>query len=449
MPGPPLLWYTIFSIYFVFIYTTTTNPPQFGLQIIYLATGSEVVNDQRVWRLIAFISLAFVCLLVYFAPKGSRTLNLLFAALKVCVLIALFVAAAYQAAQNNVFGDPRPGNPADWEWGGATTKSGTAVLQVLFAFQGWENATLVSGEIKNHKTLKWGFISAVMIVGILYSSIAIAYACAVPWNDNGGLDIEYAPTSLTLKFNKLMLSTDTRGALQRGKGGSRCLGNNHCSISDRKHAFSYLYLRESKALLGRISFLGHPFGADQNQQDPIIYIINSGVLQAFLAEVLRRELLDDFCDNPAKDVQALKKVISNSIQESNFHLNHLSLIRARLEGIAATLRDCINARVARHSALEASHIRKVSRQSLIEAQAVRMIAIVTLVFLPGTFTAAFFGMQYVRADLSSGTLVASASPELLLYFAITLPLMAATLLAWWFWDRWQAHRRSSQKEGSV
>ena len=86
--------------------------------------------------------------------------------LKIGLLISAFMAGAIKAGKSTV----RDNVPAQ-----KVIKSSSAIglLQLLFAFQKWENATLVAGEIPGFQTLRKGFIRAVWIVGMLYMLINI------------------------------------------------------------------------------------------------------------------------------------------------------------------------------------------------------------------------------------------------------------------------------------
>ncbi|OCK81272.1 hypothetical protein K432DRAFT_392315 [Lepidopterella palustris CBS 459.81] len=186
MPGPPLLAYTLYALYFVMIYTTTTNSMQFARQVIITATKKQEITDQRVWRLIAVVITSVICLLLYFSTSTGRRLNRYLAYLKIGMMLILFLFGAIKAGKHTA-------HDITQSFQTSHSSSATALLQVLFSFQGWENATLVAGEIPDNKTLRKGFIRAVWIVGLLYMLINLVYCYAIPWNSNGSMDSLYAP----------------------------------------------------------------------------------------------------------------------------------------------------------------------------------------------------------------------------------------------------------------
>ncbi|KAF2184946.1 hypothetical protein K469DRAFT_167604 [Zopfia rhizophila CBS 207.26] len=187
LPKPALLSYTCYALYFVCIYTTATNSMQFARQVIIAATSDTDIHDQRVMRFIAVVISTVICLLLYFSTATGRRLNRYLAWLKIGLMISVFMAGAIKAGKA-----PAHDINASPSLRGHSS-SATALLQVLFSFQGWENATLVAGEIPDHQTLRKGFIRAVWIVGVLYILINIVYCYAIPWEPDGTMVLQYVP----------------------------------------------------------------------------------------------------------------------------------------------------------------------------------------------------------------------------------------------------------------
>lgn len=78
---------------------------------------------------------------------------------------------------------------------------------------------------------------------------------------------------------------------------------------------------------------------------------------------------------------------------------------------------------------------QMTARSIVEAQAVRIIALITFLLLPPTFTAGFLEMGFIHdVRYQNGTLSLQADAGLLLWLTITLPLMALTVGIWFFWD---------------
>jgi Mg2+ and Co2+ transporter CorA len=60
----------------------------------------------------------------------------------------------------------------------------------------------------------------------------------------------------------------------------------------------------------------------------------------------------------------------------------------------------------------------------------RSIAVVGLIYLPGTFVSGLFGMNFFDFSNESGHQSWKVSDKLWMYWAITLPLTLATIITW-------------------
>jgi len=123
-------------LYFVLTYTTTTNAMHFANQVIFAATNDKTIHDERVLRLIAIITLSFLCLVMYFSTATGRRLNRYSAYAKIGLMLAIVVAGGIKAKQVRATDLSRSFNSSH-------TSAAAALLQIFFAFQGWENAILV------------------------------------------------------------------------------------------------------------------------------------------------------------------------------------------------------------------------------------------------------------------------------------------------------------------
>ncbi|KAI0136669.1 hypothetical protein BJ170DRAFT_24585 [Xylariales sp. AK1849] len=77
----------------------------------------------------------------------------------------------------------------------------------------------------------------------------------------------------------------------------------------------------------------------------------------------------------------------------------------------------------------------MSNHMLSDSAAIRVITMVTLVFLPAAFTSGFFGMGFFTTDPDSGGQLIVA-PYLWVYFLLAIPMTALTLLYW----RWKSRQ---------
>ena len=88
--------------------------------------------------------------------------------------------------------------------------------------------------------------------------------------------------------------------------------------------------------------------------------------------------------------------------------------------------------------------RTLASASKEDSTAMKTIAAVTIVFLPGTFIAALFAMPLFQWDAVGDSKV--VSNRFWIYWAVTVPLTFLTLLVWVLWTKRQARmHRSSEK----
>lgn len=120
------------------------------------------------------------------------------------------------------------------------------------------------------------------------------------------------------------------------------------------------------------------------------------------------------------------------IQELEFEHNQVQLIIHRLEAVIEMIRDLVHLR-------STHNMEKMSSRTILEARTMRIIAFMTLVFLPPTFIAGFLQMGYLDIESEGGRFVINTEPGLSLYFAITLPVVFAVVGGYLWWDRRSTH----------
>jgi amino acid transporter len=148
-----MLAYTIYSFYFIALYNTAANALQFSNQILISANAGDNIDsttkqpdfipDGRLLRFIAVTVLTGFCLIHYFSRRIGRSMLNGLALIKICMLLIVLIAGfvkAFSAA---------PGantHPDDWTLplNPSPSSTPTAILLIIFSFQGWENATFAS-----------------------------------------------------------------------------------------------------------------------------------------------------------------------------------------------------------------------------------------------------------------------------------------------------------------
>jgi amino acid transporter len=114
--------------------------------VIPPATEPTITIEPRMMRFIAVVTLSAICLFHYFTARGGRALNQALAFGKFVALLALIGLGGRTVQETQNAGGNYPLKPTR-----TLSNTATALLSVLFSFQGWENATFVS--------LFWPFFS--------------------------------------------------------------------------------------------------------------------------------------------------------------------------------------------------------------------------------------------------------------------------------------------------
>ncbi|KAK2599262.1 hypothetical protein N8I77_011032 [Diaporthe amygdali] len=242
LSGDGLLGLIVYAVLFVGVFNSATNSMQFGKVILVAIQADQFSQDARheinrdLARFIAVAALSIICLVQFFSPRAGRRLNNLAAVVKILFMLLLIVfgglavSKAHKSStdwteKNCVFNNGTysvfPSSPsccfgrdaesvlrdttcfsssvidniiqpeADTKFAKRGTGSDAwakALLLVLFSFEGWENATFVAGEIpqrkENKNVLRQGFMTAVILVGILYLCAVAVFLDAFPYGEN-------------------------------------------------------------------------------------------------------------------------------------------------------------------------------------------------------------------------------------------------------------------------
>ncbi|KAH7323472.1 hypothetical protein BKA65DRAFT_69693 [Rhexocercosporidium sp. MPI-PUGE-AT-0058] len=120
-----------------------------------------------------------------------------------------------------------------------------------------------------------------------------------------------------------------------------------------------------------------------------------------------------------------------------------NMLMGAIYNIIAQRQNQINVDIAADS-------RKISAAAKRDSSAMKAIAIVTMLFLPGTFVAAFFAMPLFNwsAGLSARDTGRVINPRFQYYWAVTVPLTFLVLLCWKIWDKMTAIPDSVDSKGN-
>lgn len=189
---PRYLATCIFAVQFVLFAISTAGSISFSSYMI-LANGSGDAAEPWVIRGVAISAITLVCLIHALTPRLGIWLSNGLGAFKL-VLLSLVVFTGFAALSGKMQGpSPRnfssfdgPDHPDDLDnvdgSSAQTTAAGyaLALLQVLYAYSGWENANYVLTEVRNApKTLRRAAPIAITAVTVLYVLANIAYFAAM------------------------------------------------------------------------------------------------------------------------------------------------------------------------------------------------------------------------------------------------------------------------------
>ncbi|KAK6519180.1 hypothetical protein TWF281_003869 [Arthrobotrys megalospora] len=175
LPRPNLIFSTAYAYFFVLL--STSGPNSLIFSIYAVSNGRSTESKEFAYKMTAFL-LVLVISLVHLLLKGfGLDLNLFLAGFKslllfVVCIIGLIGGCIRQGTSPDAgyrdFGRVHQGPGVD---GAATIV--VAIILVLYAFQGWENANYVTAEIEGtpeqqKKILKSGVLIAITIVSVLY-----------------------------------------------------------------------------------------------------------------------------------------------------------------------------------------------------------------------------------------------------------------------------------------
>ncbi|KAK0738572.1 amino acid permease-domain-containing protein [Schizothecium vesticola] len=191
---PRYLATCIFAVQFVLFAISTAGSISFSSYMILANEPENRTPDAWVIRGVAITALTGVCLIHAFTPRLGIWLSNGLGAFKL-VLLSLVVFTGFAALAGRME-KPSPGNFKSFHGegtvrddkgnspAGAAAGYALALLQVLYAYSGWENANYVLTEVRNAPTtLKRAAPIAISIVTVLYILANIAYFAAMTKKD--------------------------------------------------------------------------------------------------------------------------------------------------------------------------------------------------------------------------------------------------------------------------
>lgn len=130
-------------------------------------------------------------------------------------------------------------------------------------------------------------------------------------------------------------------------------------------------------------------------------------------------------------------VFNRSRQRLDFQSKLFKSLQSRSRALGGRLYSEINLgfnTVAQHDSGVTVRIGKAAQK---DSAAMKTIALLTLIFLPGTFIATVFGMGFFNFSQGDGAQMPewSVSKDIWVYWAITIPVTGVTVLCWLLWQQ--------------
>ncbi|ODM22473.1 hypothetical protein SI65_00061 [Aspergillus cristatus] len=177
--SPTLLWTCVYLFYCVFLQVSASNAITSASYLLQ-AAGTESTT----WKLrgLAIAATAFAVGIHTVTPRVGRWLQDLLSAVKLFILS--FIVCTGFAALGGHLRIPRTGNlDVSTSFKGTSSSGyniGTALLDAIFSFAGYDNLNMVLSEVKNpNRSLRIALPSAMGSITVLYLLANIAYFAGV------------------------------------------------------------------------------------------------------------------------------------------------------------------------------------------------------------------------------------------------------------------------------
>ncbi|KAK9414362.1 hypothetical protein SUNI508_11324 [Seiridium unicorne] len=131
--------------------------------------------------------------------------------------------------------------------------------------------------------------------------------------------------------------------------------------------------------------------------------------------------------------------------QAQLALSQIQSLKERLQSQTDLIFNLISSEENKISRLVAEESAKVAVASRRDSVAMKTVAVLTMIFLPGTFVAAFLSMPLFEWNVETGGYPSSTSFQWI-YWVITLPLTIALMVGWRVWWRMEERSWSSELE---
>jgi hypothetical protein len=163
----------------------------------------------------------------------------------------------------------------------------------------------------------------------------------------------------------------------------------------------------------------------------------------------KSEILAECLDHLQQTTDGLTVQAAKLVEQSSVHLSSLyNIIAQRDQRISIDIADASRA-LALDSKRDQNISIEISRASSIialesrrDSSAMKTLAAVTMVFLPGTFVASIFAMPFF--DFGNIDRLRVVNPQFWIYWVVTIPLTVLTFAVWLAWFQMKTKRESRE-----
>jgi len=146
-------------------------------------------------------------------------------------------------------------------------------------------------------------------------------------------------------------------------------------------------------------------------------------------------------DEERSHVRGEAQKVINSLSLSVSQIHHM-LMQVRTLSLRIRFQlDIVESRLSQSNARTQVQMSKtqvvIAEETKRDSMAMKTIAAVTMLFLPGTFTASVFAMPFFGTSNGNGQGPGfEVNKWIWVYIAITVPLTVIVVLAWVIWQKW-------------
>ncbi|KAL9119693.1 MAG: hypothetical protein Q9187_003752 [Circinaria calcarea] len=185
----------------------------------------------------------------------------------------------------------------------------------------------------------------------------------------------------------------------------------------------------------------------QDQVVSIIVVLDSTLDTIASMIEKHRQFCRDF-DGPLKDLtdielEPIQLALREKQQEAHLSKKKVEALHTKIQGTISLLSDILSLgsgyslqRLAEEARKDNVAMRGLTEKSTQDAAAVKVLTVITLVYLPATVN--FFSTQFVKQQTEGQLTKVVVLSNAWLFAAISVPLTAGTLFTWWLLVRFQA-----------